>query len=90
MLSDYERREWELIEQGLESDPRLVASFRAGPGRRRWPIRLLLVLGVLLVVTGVLSSTGVLVAQGLLALGVGIAWSRWRTWWTARTRQAPT
>jgi uncharacterized membrane protein YphA (DoxX/SURF4 family) len=89
MLSDYERRELALIEQGLEADPRLAASLSAGRRPRRWPIRLLTALGILLVVTGLLTSTGGLVLQGLLAVGAAVVWSRWRDWRTARGRRAP-
>ena len=89
MLSDHERRELSLIEQGLEADPRLAASLGGGRRQRRWPIRLLTALGILLIVTGLLTSTAELVLQGLLAAGAAVVWSRWRVWRTARARQAP-
>ena len=89
MLSEHERRELALIEQGLEADPRLAASLGGARRQRRWPIRLLTALGILLIVTGLLTSTGELVLQGLLAVGAVVAWSRWRAWGTARARRAP-
>jgi hypothetical protein len=89
MLSDHERRELALIEQGLEADPRLAASLGGHRRQRRWLIRLLTGLGILLIVTGLLTSTGGLVLQGLLAVGGAVAWSRWRVWRTARGRRAP-
>ncbi len=89
MLSDHERRELALIEQGLETDPRLAASLAEVPRRRRWPIRLLTIFGVLLILIGLLTGAGGLVLQGLLAAGAGVAWSRWRTWQAARQRRAP-
>lgn len=88
MLSDYERRELALIEQGLDADPRLAACLGGARRRGRWPIRLLLALGAVLFVTGPVTSTGGLVAQGLLAAGAGLAWSRWRAWRAAKAQRA--
>ena len=88
MLSDHERRELSLIEQGLEGDPRLAASLAQVGRRRRWPVRLLAGFAVLLIVTGLLTGAGALVLQGLVAGGACVAWSRWRSRRAARTDRA--
>ena len=89
MLSDKERRELLLIELGLSEDRQLAASLADVRPQRRWPIRLLVTVGVVLMVTGVLTGTAGLIGQGALAAGVGIAWSRWRAWRAAKARSAP-
>ncbi|MFL6128215.1 MAG: DUF3040 domain-containing protein [Mycobacteriales bacterium] len=90
MLSDHERRELSFIEQRLREDPRLAASLGDGARpERRWPIRLLVCVGILLIVTGLLTVTAGLLLQGLLAVGAGITWSRWRASRSARARSAP-
>lgn len=84
MLSDRERRELAMIEQGLSADDgRFVDGFRttrAARGRRqhRWPVRALIGFGILLVVVGLLTGAGGLFMQGLLFGGAGLGWSRWR------------
>jgi hypothetical protein len=85
MLSEYERRELALIEQGLaEDDRKLAESFRprrlpsARRRDRRWMSRSLLGFGVLLLVVGVLTGTYGLFLQGLLFGGPAVAWMRWQ------------
>ena len=81
MLSDHERRELSLIEQGLGEDRSLAASLGRRPGpQRRWPIRLLVCIGILLMLTGMLAGAGDLFLQGLLATSAGVGWHRWRAW----------
>lgn len=80
MLSDHERRELGLIEDGLADDRRLV-DVLGGDRRvrhRRWQVRALIGFGSLLLTIGIVTGAGMLVLQGLLIGGVGIAWSRWR------------
>jgi hypothetical protein len=80
MLSDYERRELGLIEDGLADDHRLVDVL--GGDRRvrhgRWQVRALIGFGSLLLTIGIVTGAGMLVLQGLLIAGLGIAWFRWR------------
>lgn len=82
MLSDSERHELALIEQGLQADDRRFAA-RFGPAprtgrRRRWPVRATAGFGALLVLVGLLTSTDSLFLQGVLFLAVAVGWSRWR------------
>lgn len=91
MLSEYERRELALIEQGLvEQDRRLAESFRPGglsarPGGRSrrltlrsgWLARTLLGFGVFLVAIGVLTGADGLFMQGVLFAGAAVVWLRW-------------
>ena len=80
MLSEHERRQLSLIEQGLrDDDGRFVASFRRrrSAPRQRWWARALLTLGLLLVALGLLTLSATLVLEGLMVVGVGVAWSRW-------------
>lgn len=88
MLSDRERHELALIEQGLAAaDRRFADSFRTGSrtDQRRWPIRALLGFGVFVLVVAVVTGADGLFLQGLVFVGGGIAWSRWRA---GRARRA--
>jgi len=82
MLSDRERHELALIEEGLRAEDRRFADgFQARPPSRRtprWPVRALLAFGVFVVAVGVLTSTGTLVLQGLACIGGGVGWLRWQ------------
>jgi Flp pilus assembly protein TadB len=82
MLSDRERRELALIEQGLLADDRRFGD-GFGPGRapagpRRWPARLLVGFGVAVLVISVLTGAGELFVQGLAFAAGGIVWIRWQ------------
>jgi hypothetical protein len=98
MLSEYERRELALIEQGLaEDDRRLVESFlpelmrpeRTPWSRRRWMSRAVLGFGVALMVLGVLTSADGLFMQGVLFAGGGFLWLRWQGRAAKGTEQSP-
>ena len=92
MLSDRERQELALIEEGLRAEDRRFAdAFRSGPRARRarrWPARALLAFGVFVVVVGVLTSTATLVIQGIVCVGGGIGWMRWQAVQAARAAMA--
>ena len=88
MLSDRERHELALIEEGLRAEDRRFADgFQAGPPvrpARRWPARALLVFGAVVLAVGVLTSAEMLVMQGLVCIGGGVAWLRWQAAQAAR------
>jgi hypothetical protein len=82
MLSDRERQEFSLIEQGLRADSRFAASF---PGRRRPPlhlrpgvVRTSIAIGLLIALSGFLLGAGGLFLQGTLLAGTGYGWWLWR------------
>ena len=87
MLSEYERRELALIEQGLaEEDRRLADALRPGSlrvrtpwPRRGWLSRALLGFGITLVVLGVLTGADGVFMQGLLFSAVAVLWMRWQS-----------
>lgn len=88
MLSDRERHELTLIEEGLRSsDRRFADGFETRPkpprGRRRWAVALL-AFGVFCAVMGVLTSTEMLVVQGLTGIAAGVGWLRWQAVRAAR------
>ena len=83
MLSDRERRELAMIEQGLSAgDRRFVDAFRTGQAARqgppRWPVQALIGFGILLAVVGLVTGADGLFMQGLVFGAAGVAWSRWR------------
>jgi hypothetical protein len=79
MLSDDERRELALIEQGLGEDQGFAESFGDGARpRRRWAVWVAIAIGVLEVATGLLAESGGLLMQGLLTVGAVVLWLRWR------------
>jgi hypothetical protein len=65
MLSDRERRELALIEQGLAGDRRLASVFAGGgaAGHRRWTVCALVGLGILMVAVGLAGADGLLTLQ---------------------------
>jgi hypothetical protein len=80
MLSEYEKRELQGIEEMLRSDTRFSARFRQrrsrrGPKGRRLP-RLLLVTGVLIMVAAAILGLGGAFVQGLLLALAGLLWKR--------------
>src|SRR4051794_21324603 len=94
MLSDYEKRELALIEQGLQDDPRCMRSLRwlKDPlSRHLWKVRAAIGFGVFVLLAGMILNSGALVAQGgLIVVAVGVGWLHLRTWVTPPSRQRDT
>jgi hypothetical protein len=81
MLSEREERELGLIEQGLQDDGRLAASFRGERRplhRRPWVVRTAISLGLTLILAGLMLSASGLALQGLLLAGTSYAWWCWK------------
>ncbi len=94
MLSDRERQELALIEEGLRDDSRLVASFQDGRRRplhrRAGIVRAAVVLGLILTVGGLILDAAAVTLQGLLLAGVSYVWWRWKVKPTLARPACPT
>jgi DUF3040 family protein len=83
MLSDRERQELGLIEEGLRDDIRLPSSWPDGP-RRRPPylrvglVRAAVVSGLAIALSGLVCGAAGLFFQGVLVAGVCAGWWLWR------------
>ena len=82
MLSERERQELALIEQNLQDDSRLAASFLDGRKPplhlRRGVVRAAVVTGLLIALSGLLLGVAELFFQGALLAGGGYGWWTWR------------
>ncbi len=82
MLTDRERQELALIEEGLRDDDRLAASFRdrrrPPPYLRRGVVRAAIAVGLLIALSGLVVGAGEVFLQGVLLAGVGYGWWAWR------------
>jgi Protein of unknown function (DUF3040) len=94
MLSEYEKRELQAIEEMLRSDTRFSARFRRrrsrrGPRGPRLP-RVLLVTGVLVMVAAAFLGLGDAFVQGLVLALAGLLWKRpWRRFPTRHMPRFP-
>jgi Protein of unknown function (DUF3040) len=82
MLSDREREELGLIEQGLRDDSRFAASFghrrRPPLHLRRWFVRTAVAVGLLIALCGLVVGAVGLFLQGILLAGPCCGWWLWR------------
>ena len=81
MLSDRERQELALIEEGLRDDGGIAASLdrrRPPPHLRPGLIRSAIVVGLLIAVSGVVLGAAGVFWQGALLAGAGYGW--WMGW----------
>jgi hypothetical protein len=81
MLTERERRELEIIERELRSDPRFARSFaRISPHPFRRQVlrpRTVIVFGCLVMIAGIFLGLDGTFVQGLVVVSMGVTWWMW-------------